>query len=218
MANASRNDKDHIMTKLSGLYLVTPDWDDTAKMLDCSEQALRSGATILQYRHKTADATLRLEQARALQALCRRHGCLFIINDHVDLCLELDADGIHVGGTDAYVATVRTAVGPDKIVGASCYGDLELAHRSHREGASYVAFGGFYPSRIKKYPVTTPVEIVSQSKQEIALPVVVIGGMTIDNCQPLIAAGADMVAAISSVYMTENPELASREFGRLFVK
>ena len=206
------------MTKLSGLYLVTPDWDDTAKMLDCSEQALRSGVTILQYRHKTANAALRLEQARALQALCRRHGCLFIINDHVDLCLELDADGIHVGGTDASVATVRTAVGPDKIVGASCYGDLELAHRSHREGASYVAFGGFYPSRIKKYPVTTPVEIVSQSKLEIALPVVVIGGMTIDNCQPLIAAGADMVAAISSVYMAENPELASREFGRLFVK
>jgi len=217
MANAYLNEIEHIMTKLSGLYLVTPDWDDTAKMLACSEQALKSGATILQYRHKSADAALRLQQARALQQLCRRYGCLFIINDYVDLCLELDADGIHVGGTDASVAEVRTAVGPDKIVGASCYGDLQLAHRSHQEGASYVAFGGFYPSRIKKYPVTTPFGIVTQSRQEIPLPVVVIGGMTIENCPPLIAAGADMVAAISSVYMTDNPELAARGFGALFV-
>ena len=205
------------MNKLSGLYLVTPDWDDTEKMLACSEQALNSGATVLQYRHKSADAALRRLQARALQTLCRRHGCLFIINDHVDLCLELDADGIHVGGTDASVQEARKAVGPDKIVGASCYGDLALAHRSHQEGASYVAFGGFYPSRIKKYPVTTPFGIVSQSKSEIPLPVVVIGGMTTENCPPLIAAGADMVAAISSVYMTDNPESAARSFVELFV-
>lgn len=202
--------------KLSGLYLVTPDWDDTEKLLASSELAIQGGATILQYRHKTADAVLRKQQAQALQQLCQRYQCLFIINDHVDLCLELDADGIHVGGTDASVAQVRAAVGPDKIVGASCYGDLQLAHTSHRQGASYVAFGGFYPSRIKKYPVTTPFNIVTLSKQEIPLPCAVIGGMTIENCQPLIAAGADMVAAISSVFMTENPTEAARGFVRLF--
>ena len=205
------------MHKLSGLYLVTPDWDDTAQLLTSSEQALKGGATILQYRHKSADAALRLQQARALQELCVSYGCLFIINDYVDLCLELNADGIHVGGTDASVAEVRKAVGPNKIVGASCYGDLQLAHRSYREGASYVAFGGFYPSRIKKYPVTTPFGIVTQSKHEIPLPVVVIGGMTTENCPSLIAAGADMVAAISSVYMTENPEVAARSFIELFI-
>jgi thiamine-phosphate pyrophosphorylase len=202
--------------KLSGLYLVTPDWDDTEKLVASSELALRGGATILQYRHKTADAVLRKQQAQALKTLCQRYQCLFIINDHVDLCLELDADGIHVGGTDASVAQVRNAVGPNKIVGASCYGDLQLAHTAHRQGASYVAFGGFYPSRIKKYPVTTPFNIVTLSKREIALPCVVIGGMSIENCQPLITAGADMVAAISSVYMTESPELAARGFTTLF--
>ena len=219
MVNAYLNVRNHtIMNKLSGLYLVTPDWDDTEKLLACSDQALKCGATILQYRHKTADAALRMQQARALQALCRRHGALFIINDHVDLCLALDADGIHVGGTDASVAQVRQAVGPDKIVGASCYGDLQLAHRSHKEGASYVAFGGFFPSRVKKYPVTTPVEIIVQSKLNIPLPVVVIGGMTAENCRPLVAAGADMVAAISSVFMSDHPEIAAREFGALFVQ
>jgi len=206
------------MTKLSGLYLVTPDWDDTDRLLLASEHALRSGATVLQYRHKTADAVLRKQQAAALQKLCARFDCLFIINDHIDLCLELDAGGIHVGGTDASVGQVRRAVGPDKIVGASCYGDLQLARSAHQQGASYVAFGGFYPSRVKKYPVTTPVDIVTRCKKEIPLPCVVIGGMSTENCRPLIAAGADMVAAISSVYLAPSPEQAAREFGGLFTR
>jgi len=165
---------------LKGLYLVTPDWDDTGRLLAVSELALQGGARILQYRHKFAEAALRLTQATALQALCKRYEVAFIINDHIDLCLELDADGIHVGGTDASVTEVRSKIGADKILGASCYGDLALAHSAHQAGASYVAFGGFYPSRVKKYPVTTPHSIVSQAKQEIALPNVVIGGMTIE--------------------------------------
>lgn len=205
-----------MINTLSGLYLVTPDWDDTDKLIASSELALKGGARILQYRHKTADATLRKQQAQALKTLCQRYQCLFIVNDHVDLCRELDADGVHVGGMDATVAQVRSQVGADKIVGTSCYGDLQLARTAHQEGASYVAFGGFYPSRIKKYPVTTPFDIVTQSKREIPLPCVVIGGMTIENCQPLISCGADMVAAISSVYLTDNPESAAREFVTLF--
>ncbi|HWX00675.1 thiamine phosphate synthase [Collimonas sp.] len=201
---------------MKGLYIVTPDWDDTARLLAVSEQALQGGAALLQYRHKTADAALRQEQAEALLALCRRYQRPFIINDYVELCLALGADGIHVGGTDASVAEVRAQVGPDKIVGASCYGDLALAHAAQRAGASYVAFGGFYPSRVKKYPVTTPVDIIARSNAEIALPNVVIGGMTQENAVPLIAAGADMVAAISSVYLAPDPVAAARSFAALF--
>ena len=201
---------------LSGLYLVTPDWDDTAKLLAASELALQGGARILQYRHKTADAALRSQQAGALQMLCRRYDCLLIINDYVDLCLALNADGIHVGGTDISVAAARLQVGPDKIVGASCYGDLALAQRAQQQGASYVAYGGFYPSRVKKYPVTTPLTIITESRQQIPLPCVVIGGMSSSNCPPLIAAGADMVAAISSIYLADDIKLATEEFVALF--
>lgn len=201
---------------MKGLYIVTPDWDDTEKLLRVTEQALQGGAALLQYRHKTADAALRQQQAEALLSLCRRYQRPFIINDYVDLCLALDADGIHVGGTDASVAEVRAMVGADKIVGASCYGDLELAHAAYRAGASYVAFGGFYPSRVKKYPVTTPPDIVTRAKAEIAVPNVVIGGMTQENAVPLIAAGADMVAAISSVYLADDPAAAARSFVTLF--
>ena len=201
---------------MKGLYLVTPDWDDTERLVQVTEQALQGGATLLQYRHKTANATLRREQAEALLSLCRRHGCSLIINDYCELCIALDADGVHVGGTDASVAQMRSLLGPDKIVGASCYGDLALAQAAARAGASYVAFGGFYPSRVKKYPVTTSPEIITQSLAVIDLPVVVIGGMTAENARPLVAQGADMVAVISSVYGADDPLLAAREIGRLF--
>jgi thiamine-phosphate pyrophosphorylase len=201
---------------MKGLYLVTPDWDDTGKMLAATEAGLRGGAALVQYRHKTASPELRKEQAVQLQALCKRYGKPFIVNDFVELCLALDADGIHVGGTDMSVAEVRAAVGPAKILGASCYGSLELAHQAHRAGASYVAFGGFYPSRVKKYEVSTPPGIVAEAKRDIPLPNVVIGGMTQDNAVPLIAQGADMVAVISSVYMTDDPETAVRGFVELF--
>ncbi len=184
---------------LQGVYLVTPDWDDTEKLLAVSEAALQAGLCLLQYRHKTAAAGQRLAQATALQALCQRFAVPFIINDFVDLALELNADGVHVGGTDASVAQVRAQLGPEKIVGASCYGSLELAEKSAAEGASYLAFGGFYPSLKKKYPVTTEPGIVGVAKTRWALPLVVIGGMTPENAAPLVAQGAHMVAAISSV-------------------
>lgn len=201
---------------MKGLYLVTPDWDDTQKLLAVTEAGLRGGAALVQYRHKTASAQLRQEQAAQLQALCRKYDRPFIVNDFVDLCVELDADGVHVGGTDVSVAQARAALGPAKIVGASCYGSMQLARDAHQAGASYVAFGGFYPSRVKKYEVTTQPEIVTQAKAEIPLPNVVIGGMTQENAEPLVAQGADMVAAISSVYMVDDPETAARRFVNLF--
>ncbi len=202
---------------MKGLYVVTPDWDDTAKIIDVTEKALKGGAEIVQYRHKTAGPELRLEQAGALQRLCRQYGKPFIINDHVDLCLKLDTDGIHVGGMDAPVKQVRNAVGSNKIVGASCYGNIELARNAARDGASYVAFGGFYPSRVKKYPVTTPQNIVADWKKEMpSMPVCVIGGMTVENATPLVELGADMVAVVSGVYFQENPEVAAQGFVALF--
>lgn len=202
--------------KLHGLYLVTPDWDDTRKLLEATELALKGGIALLQYRHKTADAAQRQEQAECLQALCRSYQVPFIINDHVDLCMSLDADGIHVGGTDKSVAEVRKLIGPDKILGSSCYGDLQLALSAQAAGASYVAFGGFYPSKVKKYPVTTPPTIVSDWKAQGKVPSVVIGGMTKENSASLVQNGADMVAAISSVYLAGDPQRAVQEFNALF--
>lgn len=202
---------------MRGLYLVTPNWDDTDRLLDVTEQALEEGVALLQYRHKHADAALRREQAGALLLLARKYGVPFIVNDFIDLCQELDADGVHVGGTDISVAEARVRLGKQKLVGASCYGDLQLAHKAQLEGASYMAFGGFYPSLVKQYPVTTDPDIVLQAKREIALPCVVIGGLTPENAAPLAARGADLVAAISSVYLADDVTISVREFNKLFV-
>jgi len=202
---------------MQGLYLVTPNWDDTARLLDLSEQALAAGPiAMLQYRHKEAGPALRAEQAGALLALCRRYGVPFIVNDHIDLCEQTGADGIHVGGTDADVAQVRARLGAGKIIGASCYGELPLALRAQAAGASYVAFGGFYPSRVKKYAVTTKLDILDQARAAIAVPTVVIGGMTPENAAPLVSRGARMVAAISSVYQAESVAGAVKHFQMLF--
>lgn len=200
---------------LRGLYIVTPDWDDTARLLAVTEQALLGGAAIVQYRHKTAQPVQRMEQAAALLSLCRQYQKPLIINDHLDLCQALDADGLHVGGTDIDVAAARAALGEHKIVGASCYGDLQRAKDAAAAGASYIAFGGFYPSRIKKYDFRTEYDIVSEAA-DIGLPRVVIGGMTLENCKPLVQRGSEMVAAISSVYFEEDPQAAARAFAALF--
>jgi thiamine-phosphate pyrophosphorylase len=202
---------------MRGVYLVTPDWDDTDRLLIVTEQALQAGVCLLQYRHKTANADLRFVQATALQKLCRQYKVPFIINDHIDLCLAIDADGVHVGGKDVTVKQARDLVGNQKIVGASCYGDLELAINAQASGASYVAFGGFYPSLVKQYPVTTQMSIITDAKQKLTLPVVVIGGMTLELATPLVNLGTDMVAAISYIYLAENPHLATQNLAQLFI-
>ena len=201
---------------MRGVYLVTPNWEDTDRLLDVTEQALREGVALLQYRHKNADEALRREQAAALRLLTRKYGVPFIVNDVLALCEEVDADGVHVGGTDISVAEARSRLGKNKLVGASCYGDLALARAAKEQGASYMAFGGFYPSLVKQYPVTTDPDIVVQAKREIDLPCVVIGGMTPENAAPLAARGADMVAAISSVYLATAPGIAVQKFNQLF--
>jgi thiamine-phosphate pyrophosphorylase len=201
---------------MQGLYLVTPNWDDTAKLLEYTDAALHAGAALVQYRHKDASPALRREQGAALLALCRRYRRPLVINDHLGLCLTLGADGVHVGGTDVSVREARALLGPGKIVGASCYGELALARAAERDGASYAAFGGFYPSTVKRYSFVTEPAILAQARRELALPLVVIGGMTPANAAPLVAGGADMVAAITSIYQASDPGAAVRAFDALF--
>lgn len=201
---------------MRGLYLVTPNWDDTDRLLAVTEAGLRGGAVLVQYRHKEATAVLRREQAAALLALCRRHATPFVINDHLDLCVALDADGVHLGGSDGDLVHARQELGPGRIVGASCYGELALAVAAEAAGASYVAFGGFYPSPVKRYDFVTPPALLDAARAVVTVPIVVIGGMTPQNAAPLVARGADMVAAITSVFNAGDSENAARAFGALY--
>jgi thiamine-phosphate pyrophosphorylase len=203
-------------TRVAGLYAVTPDEPDTARLLAGVEAALAGGASALQYRHKSADARLRLEQGRALLALCRRYRRPLIINDHLELALELDADGLHLGVDDGDLARARGRLGTGRILGASCYDRLENAIEAQRAGATYVAFGSFFASTVKPGAVRAPLALLGAARKRLSVPVIAIGGITLDNAPRLIEAGADGVAVISAVFGAPDIEAAARDFTALF--
>lgn len=200
---------------ISGLYAITPDLADTAVLLAKTQAALAGGARLLQYRNKTADENLRREQAAALRELCRRYGAMLIINDHVELAREIDADGVHVGVDDAGVAAARTRLGHSKIIGATCYNDLQRALAAAAQGADYVAFGSFFASAVKPGAVRAPLALLQQARRQVTVPVVAIGGITLDNAAGLIDAGANAVAVISALFAVPDVEVAARKFCQL---
>ncbi len=203
------------MLPIKGLYAVTPDVADTALLLAKVETVLAAGARLLQYRNKSADAARRGEQARALRAVCRRHAATLIINDDVTLARAIDADGVHVGADDPALALAREQLGSQKIIGVSCYDDLPRARAAATQGADYVAFGSFFASAVKPGAVRAPLSVLPAARA-LGVPVVAIGGITLDNARTLIAAGADAVAVISALFAAPDPAGATRDFCRLF--
>jgi thiamine-phosphate pyrophosphorylase len=203
---------------ISGLYAVTPDSADTRSLVSAAEAALAGGARLLQYRNKAAAPAARLAQARALVALCRKLGVPLIVNDHLELALAVDADGLHLGAEDGSLAAARERLGAGKILGASCYDRLEFALEAERLGADYVAFGSFFPSAVKPGAVRAPLSLLRAARRRLTVPVVAIGGITLDNVSQLIAAGADGVAVISALFEAEDVGDAARRFSALFAQ
>lgn len=202
--------------RVSGLYAVTPDIADTRELLAKVEAALAGGARLLQYRNKAASPALRLVQGRALLALCRVYQVPLIINDHLELALALDADGLHLGMEDGSLSEARVGLGPAKILGASCYDRIENALEAGHLGADYVAFGSFFPSNVKPGAVRPPFALLKEAKQRLSLPVVAIGGVTLESAPQLISAGADGVAVISALFAAGDVKLAAQRLSALF--
>lgn len=200
-----------------GLYLVTPDQNDTAHLLALTEAALRGGAVCVQYRHKTAGEVLRQEQARALRQLTREHDAALIINDDAALARLVEADGVHLGRDDGDIAALRAVLGEQFLIGASCYNDFERARRAAQAGASYVAFGAMFPSPTKPEAVAAPLELVYRARAELPVPVACIGGITVDNAPLLVAAGADWLAVITDIYAARDPQAQAARFTALYV-
>ena len=204
------------IVSLSGLYGVTPDDADSARLLTRVRAALEGGMRILQYRNKSADARLRREQATALRALCRDYDAALIINDDLELALAVDADGLHLGGEDGSLAAARARLGPGKLLGASCYRSLDNAERAIAEGADHIAFGSFFVSTVKPGAVRSTPSLLTEAKQKFKAPVVAIGGITLENASVLIAAGADSVAVITALFSAPDVTLAAKKFNALF--
>jgi thiamine-phosphate pyrophosphorylase len=202
--------------RVTGLYAVTPDEADTGVLAAKVGAALAGGARLVQYRNKTADEVLRLQQARALLELCRRRSVPLVINDYLELALAINADGVHLGGDDGSVASARRELGPRRMLGVSCYNRLQNALDAVREGADYVAFGSFFTSGVKPGAVHAPLAILRDAKRAIPVPLVAIGGITLENAPRVIAAGADSVAVISALFAAPDITLAARQFNALF--
>lgn len=197
---------------LSGLYAITPDWGDTARLLATTRAILDGGCRLVQYRNKTAAPGLKLEQARALRALTERYAARLIVNDDLALGLEIGADGVHLGLDDGDLAAARAALGPTALLGASCYQSLPLARAAVSAGADYVAFGSVFPSPTKPQAGRASLELLAEAARELPVPVVAIGGITLENVSALIETGVSLVAVITALYEASDPRQAATQF------
>lgn len=161
-------------------------------------------------------ATARLRQAQALSRICREHGVIFLVNDDVGLAKESDAGGVHLGREDMALPEARAQLGSGKLIGVSCYNDLERALMAEKQGADYVAFGSFFPSRTKPQAVRASLELLRKARRQLKLPIVAIGGITPENGAGLVEAGVDMLAVIEGVFGQPDIRTAARRYANLF--
>lgn len=206
--------------KLRGLYAITDSELLKGKLLPYVEAALKGGATLLQYRDKSSDEARRLREAEALRELCNRYGAALIINDDAELAARLGV-GLHLGQGDGSLSVARALLGRKAIIGGTCHAQLELAEAAAKEGASYVAFGRFFNSTTKPGAPAADAELLTAAKAKINLPIVAIGGVTLDNVPELIAHGASMVAVVHGLFGADSAaevERRARAFSALFTQ
>ena len=201
----------------TGLYVLTgAEYVDAGRLANAVQHAILGGAKMVQYRDKSRNEGHRRHEAATLRDICRRHDVLFIVNDDVRLAADIGADGVHLGRDDTGIAQARHTLGDAAIIGASCYSSLPRARRVCDEGASYVAFGSFFPSHTKPGATVAPRDILHDARRELDTHIVAIGGITADNGDGLIRAGADMLAVCGGVFDHRDPESAARHLARLF--
>lgn len=200
-----------------GLYAIT---DSTLiaseQMIEAVALAIQGGAMMIQYRNKGSDESYRQWEAQDLVNLCRPLGVPLIINDDIKLAQMVRAHGVHLGKDDPHITEARAALGPNAIIGVSCYNDIKCAIAAEKAGADYVAFGSFFPSSTKPKAVHADITLLCEAKKHLKIPVVAIGGITADNGAQLIAAGADLLAVIHGVFGQSDIRAAAERIAHLF--
>lgn len=207
------------MPALAGLYAIADTrYLDDARLLPSARAAIEGGARIIQYRDKSSDQNVRTRQAQALATLCRGTGTIFLVNDDIALAVRVTADGVHLGRDDTSPVAARAQLGPRSIIGVSCYNEFTRALTAQQQGADYVAFGSFFPSRTKPEAVRATPELLRQARAALSLPIVAIGGITPENGAGLIAAGADALAVIEGVFGQPDVCAATARYAALFAR
>jgi len=200
-----------------GLYAITDSQLIPAgKLLEQVEQAIAGGVCLVQYRDKQHSRAERKREARLLVKLCEQKGVPLIINDDVELAREVGAAGVHLGRDDSSIGHARQRLGAKAVIGASCYNRLDDAIEAARAGASYVAFGRFFPSHSKPDTVQADISLLAQARAQLDLPIVAIGGITAGNGRQLVEAGANLLAVIHGVFGQADIQAAARQYTQCF--
>ena len=184
--------------RIQGLYGITPNNNLNIALIE--RVIAEHQVNILQYRHKTNDDQLKLNEAQQLLDLCLTHNTLFIVNDDINLCEKVGADGVHLGQNDTPINTAREQLGEKAIIGMSCYNQLQLAFDAEEMGANYVAFGALFNSITKANVSHCPLSVIKSAKEKINLPIVGIGGITFDNQRLAFESGCDAVAMLNGLF------------------
>lgn len=196
------------------LYVITAQSNHPGKsVVDVIEQTLIGGAQIVQLRNKTGTRAEVLEQAKALRLLTRKYNVPFVINDYPDIVIETDADGVHLGQEDMPIAEARRLLGPDRIIGISTH-NLKQALAAERDGADYIGVGPVFPTDTKPGRAAVTTSYVTEAARHVSIPFVAIGGITLDNVDLVLAAGAERICAVSAIVGSEDPAGACRFFLR----
>ncbi|THB74722.1 MAG: thiamine phosphate synthase [Gammaproteobacteria bacterium] len=205
------------MSTINGLYVITDENLITHDNLKYSvEQAILGGASIVQYRNKSADSQTKVTQAENILQVCNLHSVPLIINDDIALCAEIGADGVHLGQDDADIADAKEHLGSDTIIGITCHSSIDLAVKAQEGGADYVAFGSFFPSQTKPDAKPAEISILEKAQLMLNIPTVAIGGINIDNASQLIEAGASSIAVAGAVFAGSDPKAQAEKLSRLF--
>jgi thiamine-phosphate pyrophosphorylase len=199
-----------------GLYAITQTDNKTADtVIEEVGKAIRGGAVVVQYRDKNPQDKHYL--GAELLKMCRHYNVPLIINDDIELAANLDADGVHLGKDDSDITQARNRLGADAIIGVSCYNSVERAITMQAQGATYVAFGRFFPSLSKPLAAPAKLETLRQAKLLLTIPIVAIGGILPDNGLYLLNAGADLLAVIGGLFNGQ-PEHCATQYQGLFNK
>ena len=211
---------------MRGLYAITPELLDSSRLIEQVRHAINGGANIVQYRSKRASPGVNRQQAELLYTLTRETGTTFIVNDNVDLALSVGADGVHIGRDDGDVESIsrireqcvkRTSpLSGSFMIGVSCYNELPRAERAVAAGADYIAFGSFFSSSTKPFAAKADASLIRAAKARFEVPIVAIGGISVENASELVLAGVDAVAVIASLFDADDIEQRAREFTNLF--
>jgi thiamine-phosphate pyrophosphorylase len=201
---------------IKGLYAITPDMADLNTLVHKTQLAIEGGAFMVQYRSKKQDHAVKMQQCAAILRLCREYGVPCIVNDDVEMCRILEADGVHLGENDDNIAEVRRILGEDAIIGSSCYDQLDRAKQAQKEGATYVAFGAVFPTPTKPNAPRATLELLREAKHEIHIPIVAIGGITVNNAHDVIETGVDAIAVITSLFEAKTIKETAETFLKMF--